>query len=170
MGAGFASNAQIPKGACWITSPGSAHHIPLIGSSFSRHSAPSFSDSLHYRLYSPIWRPCLLAERLCAKKGAVLSQQSEGDARDISLVNPSSGNRLRAPPSELFHNALSSLDLFAPSTSPAAEDFDPQEDITVDHGQTAASVGRAIYEVCHNDLHLAHHQEGWLLWLCESSS
>ncbi|CAL8467778.1 g7316 [Coccomyxa elongata] len=48
-------------------------------------------------------------------------------------------------------NALSALDLFSSSGSTVTDSHDPPEEIAVDHGQTAASVGRAIYEVLRVD-------------------
>lgn len=55
-------------------------------------------------------------------------------------------DRTRAP-ADLFQSALSALDLFHPAAAIISESIDDPDDIAVEQGQTAASVGRAIYEV-----------------------
>ena len=56
-------------------------------------------------------------------------------------------------PADLFQSALSALDLYHPATSIKSEVIDDPDDIAVQQGQTAATVGRAIYEVRISDLY-----------------
>ena len=88
------------------------------------------------------WTPSVVPERLYAAPGAALPQQ-------LAAGGSSSAT---APP-DLFQSALISLDLFEPTSQADVDDAGPPEDIAVEYGPTAASVGRAIYEV-HARLHL----------------
>ena len=75
-------------------------------------------------------------ERWYASPGAILPQRrSAGAVSDITA------------PAELFQTALSALDLLDTTPQMHEQDSGPQEDIAVEYGPTAASVGRAIYEV-----------------------
>ena len=56
-------------------------------------------------------------------------------------------------PADLFQSALSALDLYHPAASVKSEVIDDPDDIAVQQGQTAATVGRAIYEVNHLNGH-----------------
>ena len=82
------------------------------------------------------WASFVTPERWYASPGAMLPQQrSAGGVSDITA------------PAELFQSALSALDLLDTTPQTHEQDSGPQEDIAVEYGPTAASVGRAIYEV-----------------------
>ena len=63
-----------------------------------------------------------------------------------SWQNVNESDKTRAP-ADLFQSALNALDLYHPAATGKSEIIDDPEDITVEQGQTAASVGRSIYEV-----------------------
>lgn len=60
---------------------------------------------------------------------------------------------------DIFQSALNALDLASPSDSYRGEFGDPQEDISVEHGQAASQVGKAVYEVNHTVLQLLQLQQ-----------
>lgn len=103
-------------------------------------SASLYGGSLRHRAHGITWTPSGDQDR--TRQEAPLAYQSQDEAPSTT-----SAVTATAPPAELFQNALSALDLFSPSSSRIADTYDPPEEISVDHGQTAASVGRAIYEV-----------------------
>ncbi len=70
------------------------------------------------------------------------SQRAALDSRQ----NVQDTETMRAP-ADLFQSALSALDLYHPAASIKSEVIDDPDDIAVQQGQTAATVGRAIYEV-----------------------
>ena len=63
-----------------------------------------------------------------------------------SWQNVNESDKTKAP-ADLFQSALSALDLYHPAATSRSDIIDDPEDITVEQGQTAASVGRSIYEV-----------------------
>lgn len=48
---------------------------------------------------------------------------------------------------DIFQSALNALDLVSPSDAYRADFGDPHEDISVEQGQAAQQVGKAVYEV-----------------------
>ena len=70
------------------------------------------------------------------------AQQAALDNRQ----NVKNTERTQAP-ADLFQSALSALDLYHPAAAIRSESIEDPDDIAVEQGQTAASVGRAIYEV-----------------------
>ena len=60
---------------------------------------------------------------------------------------------------DIFQSALNALDLASPSDNYRAELDDPHEDISVEHGQAASQVGKAVYEVSHSVLQLLQSQQ-----------
>ncbi len=110
-------------------------------------SAPVHGSSLRHRAHGTAWSPLGAQNRTA--EGANLAYQSQEEAPSTTT----NGATATGPPPELFQNALSALDLFSPSASTVTDNIDTPEEIAVDHGQTAASVGRAIYEVwCMHEL------------------
>ena len=98
--------------------------------------APVQDACLRHRSHLKGWASSGTPERWYASPGAILPQQrSAGGASDITA------------PAELFQSALSALDLLDTTPHTHEQESGPQEDIAVEYGPTAASVGRAIYEV-----------------------
>lgn len=60
---------------------------------------------------------------------------------------------------DIFQSALNALDLASPSDSYRGEFGDPHEDISVEHGQAASQVGKAVYEVSHPVLQLLQRKQ-----------
>jgi hypothetical protein len=147
MGVGLAAAGHPSKSASLTTSPLLGHSVCVTRYLFNRGYGLWTFKSFSHHIYVPVWTSGVSRDRWSATKGAFLSHQHGGDS-NIGEIASTTGNVIsKAPVSELFQSAVSSLDLFSPSSSASVDEFDPQEDITVDHGQTAASVGRAIYEV-----------------------
>ncbi len=68
-------------------------------------------------------------------------------AQRAALQSWQNVNESDKTPADLFQSALSALDLYHPAATSKSEIIDDPDDITVEQGQTAASVGRSIYEV-----------------------
>lgn len=124
------------------TSNSHAYHVlPLKVPHAAWLSTPLHGSSLRQRAQGIAWTPSGAQHRTTQE--ATPAYQSQSVAPSATANLPATG-----PPPELFQNALSALDLFSSSGSTITDSHDPPEEIAVDHGQTAASVGRAIYEVC----------------------
>lgn len=117
-----------------------SHLIPAKVGHVAWLSAPLHGCSLRHRAHGALWSPLGAQDR--ATQGVSLAYQSQDEGPSATSTATATG-----PPPELFQNALSALDLFNPSSSAVTDNIDAPEEIAVDHGQTAASVGRAIYEV-----------------------
>ncbi|CAK0763203.1 hypothetical protein CVIRNUC_003034 [Coccomyxa viridis] len=68
-------------------------------------------------------------------------------AQRAALQSWQNVNESDKTPADLFQSALSALDLYHPAATSKSEIIDDPDDITVEQGQTAASVGRSIYEI-----------------------
>ena len=118
-----------------------SHVLPLKVVHAAWLSTRLHGSSLRRRAQGTAWTPSGAQNR--TPQEATPAYQSQTVAPSATTNLPATG-----PPPELFQNALSALDLFSSSGSTVTDSHDPPEEIAVDHGQTAASVGRAIYEVC----------------------
>ncbi len=126
----------------FTTSNSHAYHVlPIKVAHAAWLCTPLHGYLLRHRAQGISWTPSGAQNR--STQEATPAYQSQSVASSATTNLPATG-----PPPELFQNALSALDLFSSSGSTVTDSHDPPEEIAVDHGQTAASVGRAIYEVC----------------------
>ena len=119
-----------------------------------QHPQPCCASSVWQQ---PSWLNCPLQECILRRRsrevvwGRAWEDASSSSAQRAALDNRQSvqdTDTMRAP-ADLFQSALSALDLYHPASSIKSEVIDDPDDIAVQQGQTAATVGRAIYEVCH---------------------
>lgn len=68
---------------------------------------------------------------------------SYNEAGTLQLPGAAEGSQA----TDIFQSALNALDLVPPSDAYRAEYGDPHEDISVEQGQAAQQVGKAVYEV-----------------------
>ena len=112
------------------------YSVPGVWQQRSWLTCPLQDCTLRHRSGDGLWgRASPEASPPTAQRAALENRQNVQDSE-----------RTRAP-AELFQSALSALDLYHPAAAIKSEVIDDPEDIAVEQGQTAASVGRAIYEV-----------------------
>ena len=95
-------------------------------------------------------RGSLFLGRVIPKSFALAGKRSRSTASSTSgtgtLQLPGAADADGTQITDIFQSALNALDLVSPSEN--YRDFgDPHEDISVEQGQAAAQVGKAVYEV-----------------------
>lgn len=126
-----AVHCQTQGPSCWRRCDNATHtrFFSPAAAAASKHSRPAFSKNFRSR-----------------PSGSARTSPAVPSETDFQVQSPAVLQYSGAPP-DIFQSALSALDLVSPTESYDPDYDEHHEDISLEQGQAAAQVGKAVYEV-----------------------
>ena len=138
----------------WTHNPHAAVHILTQVPSCRQTEQIKMFCRVEINLPNPTWggrlsdnlrRPLLQRNGFRSCKG-VRTSPAFSSGTDLKL-QPAGGLQDATPTTDIFQSALNALDLVSPTESYDPDYGEHHEDISLEQGQAAAQVGKAVYEV-----------------------